>query len=107
MKKQKTAAMDSAADLLAEMLEKPVEIDGLEMTFREAMLRSLYRKSLGGDIGASIELQDLRERSAVTDAPEKLRCLVVPELVDPDDFATRVFEQQRQFRERTKGSSDP
>lgn len=101
MKKQKVAGGDPAADLLAGMLEKPIQVEGREMTLREAMLRALYRQSLSGDISASIELQDLRDRCGVTDGPERIGCLVVPEPVSVEEYTKRVFEQQKRFRERS------
>jgi hypothetical protein len=99
MKKQKTSVQDPAADLVADMLEKAIEVDGREMTVREAMLRAIYRKSLGGDISASVELQDLRDRCGVTDGSERVGCLVVPEPIDLEEFSRLAFEQQRPFRE--------
>ena len=98
------SASSDAIAIVQSLNSETVELEGLKISKREAHLTLLYMRSIKGDISASVELQRIRERSGVNAPQEAVGCLVVPGMLDLEEFTKLAFEQQAQFRERNYGS---
>ena len=93
-----------AIAIVQNLNSETVELDGRKINKREAHLTLLYMRSIKGDITASVELQRIRERSGANAPQEAVGCLVVPGMLDLEEFTKLAFEQQAQFRERNYGN---
>ena len=89
-----------AQEFLAEAFSRPVVIDGREMTTREAYIRGVHARALGGDVASHAELFRLR-RACGAGNDSKVGHLVVPETLSMEEFERLAFEQQRPFREQS------
>lgn len=88
------------ADILYDLDCETLTFNGEEISMLEAGIRLLYSRSLKGDIGASLDLQRIRDRCGAESVPRPAGVLVVPEKVTLEEFERRASEQQRQFREK-------
>jgi hypothetical protein len=88
----------STNELLTALDQQVVKVDGLKMSALEATLRLLYKRSLRGDVSASVDLQKIRDECRVEE-PQTYGVLLVSEPMSEEDFELEAFNQQAQFRE--------
>ena len=93
-----------AIAIVRSLNSETVELEGRKISKREAHLTLLYMRSIKGEISASVELQRIRERSGANVPQEAVGCLVVPGMLELEEFTKLALEQQAQFRERNYGS---
>ena len=96
-----------AADILYDLDCETVTLNGEEISMLDAGIRLLYSRSLKGDIGASFDLQRLRDRCGAESVPRPAGVLVVPEKISLEEYEHRAYEQQRQFREQPCPEDEP
>lgn len=99
-KKVKTAKeMPSDAEILARIDSEIVEVNGQKMSKRELELRTQHSRSIKGDVAASKILQAVREKGKP--AAKSGGVLVVPGIMNQEEWSKIAEEHQRQFRERS------
>ena len=96
-----------AVDILYDLDCETVILEGREISMLEAGILLLYSRSLKGDIGASVDLQRIRDRVGAEIAPRPAGVLVVPEQIPLEQYARRAYEQQCQFREQPCPEDEP
>lgn len=89
-----------SADILRNLDRETVCFNGDEISMLEAGIRLLYARSLNGDLGASLELQRIRDRCGAETVPKAAGCLVVPEAISLEEWTRRAHKQQAPFREQ-------
>ena len=99
-----TTSPPQVSEIVQSLDSETITVEGRRISMREAHLTLLYRRSLKGDILASVELQRIRARCGAETSPQKVGVLVAPEPMGLDEFAELAFKQQAQFRERNYGS---
>jgi hypothetical protein len=95
----------STEEILTRLDKQSIPFEGGEISALEAGIRLLYRRSLEGDVAASIDLQKMRDRCRVEE-PMTHGYLVVPEAPPLDVYEKLVYEQQAQYRERDYGKEE-
>ena len=96
-----------AVDILHDLDCETVILEGREISMLEAGILLLYSRSLKGDIGASVDLQRIRDRVRAEIAPRPPGVLVVPGPISLEEFKRRAYEQQSQFREQRCPEDEP
>lgn len=89
----------AGAEILRDIDEQPVRIDGTTMSKREAQLRLLYARALNGSSKASQQLQRVRDRVGTESLSQKVGYLLVPEPPTLEEWIELVYDQQAPFRE--------
>ena len=96
-----------AADILHDLDRETVTLNGEEISMLEAGIRILSSRSLKGDIGASVDLQRIRDRCGTETVSPRIGVLAVPEKQTLEEFERRAYEQQSQFREQRCPEDEP
>ena len=89
-----------ATDILRDLDRETISFNGDEISMLEAGIRLLYSRSLNGDIGATFELQRIRDRCGAETVPKAAGCLVVPQPISLEEWTRRAYKQQAPFREK-------
>ena len=98
--KKKEARKDLKA-LLETVANEEIEIGGETMTMLEVELRSLQRKAAKGDVTASRHLTKLRAEAGFGVAQVAgTGVLVVPGMMDLDNWSAAAARQQEKFRSK-------
>ena len=97
----------SAVEILRDLDCETLTLNGQEISMLEAGILMLYSRSLKGDIGASVDLQRIRDRAGAEIAPRPPGVLVVPPPISLEEFERMAYEQQCQFREQPCPEDEP
>lgn len=96
-----------AADILHDLDRETLILEGREISMLEAGILLLYARSLKGEIGASVDLQRIRDRCGTETVSRPVGVLAVPQKQTLEEFERMAFDQQRQFRERPSPEDGP
>lgn len=93
----------SAGAILRDIEQTTIVINGETISRREGEIRLLYAKALKGHVGASTELQSIRDRTGADRLPKPAGCLVVPEPISLGEWERRAAAQQAPYRSKSYG----
>ncbi|GAB5482647.1 MAG: hypothetical protein Pars92KO_24040 [Parasphingorhabdus sp.] len=88
------------ADILRKISAETAIVNGKEMTKLELWLRVLEKKALQGDLRAMKLLEEKLQKAGIDGGkPERQGVLVVPGMMEPEEWAKQAEKNQAKYRE--------